>query len=417
MPCLNEARTLAACIEGARAFLARSDVDGEILIADNVSTDGSQVLARSRGARVVDVPLRGYGAALAAGVRSARGRFVVMGDADDSYDFSRLDEYLAALRAGEQLVMGDRFAGGIAPGAMPALHRYLGNPVLSFLGRLFFDSPIRDFHCGLRGFERDAIVRLALSSTGMEYASEMVVKATVAGLRIGQVPTTLRKDGRDRAPHLRSWRDGWRHLRFLLLHAPQWLFLYPGLALVLIGDILVTALWVGPLEVAGLGLDVHTMLYAMAGVNVGLQLVLFAAASSVHARRTGLLAAPSPALGWVDGASLERSLLAALALGMVGLTLLVCSVIGWASGGFGAQDPAVLMRWAIPASGLLMAACQLAATAFMLEYLRLPTGPGLHLNTPSRPLAHPCPGPFDSTQNPPSAGSVDSTLRTPGPRP
>ena len=231
MPCLNEARTLPACIAKARRFLDTAGVRGEVLVADNGSTDGSQALAMSLGARVVDVPERGYGAALIAGIDAARGRFVVMGDSDDSYDFEHLQPFVDALRGGAQLVMGNRFAGGIRPGAMPPLHRYLGNPVLSFIGRAFFKVRVRDFHCGLRGFERDALLALGLHCKGMEFASEMVVKAALGGLRIAEVPTTLSPDGRDRAPHLRSWRDGWRHLRFLLLFTPRWLFLYPGVVL------------------------------------------------------------------------------------------------------------------------------------------------------------------------------------------
>ena len=221
MPCLNEARTVVRCVEAARGFLQRAGVQGEVLVADNGSTDGSQDLASAAGARVISVQERGYGAALIGGIRNARGRFVIMGDADDSYDFSALQSFLAVLRSGADLVMGNRFRGGIEDGAMPPLHRYLGNPVLSFIGRLFFRTPIGDFHCGLRGFSRESIQRLALVSPGMEFASEMVAKAALAGMRIEEVPTTLRRDGRGRPSHLRSWRDGWRHLRFLLLFCPR----------------------------------------------------------------------------------------------------------------------------------------------------------------------------------------------------
>ena len=235
MPCLNEAETLACCIQKAQAFLKRSRVAGEVLIADNGSTDGSQAIAVSLGARVVSVPVRGYGAAIIEEIETARGRFVVMGDSDDSYDFSALDSFVAELRAGADLVMGNRFKGGIKPGAMPWLHRYVGNPVLTTLGRWFFNSDCGDFHCGLRGFNRAAILRLDLQASGMEFASEMVVKATVHGLRIAEVPVTLWPDGRTRAPHLRSWRDGWRHLRFLLLFSPRSLFFYPGAMLAAIG--------------------------------------------------------------------------------------------------------------------------------------------------------------------------------------
>src|SRR5262245_54402961 len=276
MPCLNEAATVARCVAKARGFLERAGVEGEVLVADNGSTDGSQALAERAGARVVRVAERGYGAALGAGIAAARGRYVIMGDADDSYDFSRLELFVAKLREGYPLVMGNRFKGGIRPGAMPKLHRYLGNPVLSFIGRLLFRTRVGDFHCGLRGFDRDAARGLDLRTTGMEFASELVVKAALAGWRIAEVPTVLHPDGRGRAPHLRTWRDGWRHLRFLLLFSPRWLFLYPGIALLALGALLTTLLYFAPLRVAGAGLDIHTMLYASAGTLLGLQLCLFA---------------------------------------------------------------------------------------------------------------------------------------------
>ena len=235
MPCLNEVETLAACIGKALAYLRTQRVAGEVLLADNGSDDGSQAIARELGARVVDVPTKGYGAALLGGIAQARGRFVIMGDADDSYDFSQLDGFLARLRDGADLVIGNRFAGGIAPGAMPPLHRYLGNPVLSLIGRLFFGVGVGDFHCGLRGFRTDRVRALDLRTTGMEFASEMVVRSAVAGLRIDEVPCRLAPDGRSRKPHLKTWRDGWRHLKFLLIFSPRWLFLLPGGALTILG--------------------------------------------------------------------------------------------------------------------------------------------------------------------------------------
>ena len=276
MPCLDEAETIETCIRKAQGYLQRSGVSGEVLIADNGSTDGSQELARGLGARVVDVPRRGYGAALIAGIHQAQGRFIIMGDADDSYDFSALDPFVTALRGGADLVMGNRFAGGIAPGAMPALHRYLGNPVLSFIGRLFFRSPIGDFHCGLRGFRREAALELDLRTTGMEFASELVVKATLAQQRVVEVPTTLSPDGRSRPPHLRSWRDGWRHLRFLLLYSPRWLFLYPGLLLMALGTLGLVLLGSGFWD-PGKGRFAEGLLVASGGVLIaGFQAVLFA---------------------------------------------------------------------------------------------------------------------------------------------
>ena len=260
MPCLNEAETVATCVRKAIGFLAESGISGEVLVADNGSTDGSQRLATDAGARVVPISDKGYGNALMGGIVAARGKYVIMGDADDSYDFTNLMPFVNELRKGADLVMGNRFRGGIAPGAMPPLHKYLGNPVLSFIGRLFFRSKIGDFHCGLRGFSRDSVMALNLQATGMEFASEMVVKATLAGQRVTEVPTTLSKDGRSRPPHLRSWRDGWRHLRFLLLFSPRWLFLYPGLALLVVGSAVTTALYFSPLRIGGAGLDIHTML-------------------------------------------------------------------------------------------------------------------------------------------------------------
>ncbi|MGQ3257417.1 MAG: glycosyltransferase family 2 protein, partial [Microbacterium aurantiacum] len=257
MPCLNEAETLEVCIRKARGFLERSGIEGEVLISDNGSTDGSQELAARLGARVTHAPRRGYGAALINGIETARGRFIIMGDADDSYDFENLQPFVDRLREGADLVMGNRFAGGIAPGAMPPLHKYLGNPVLSGIGQLFFRPNVGDFHCGLRGFNRDRIAALGLQTTGMEFASEMVVKATLArpNYRIEEVPTTLKKDGRSRPPHLRSWHDGWRHLRFLLIFAPRWLFVYPGLVAFLLGALAVGVLAFGGIEIGGVGFD------------------------------------------------------------------------------------------------------------------------------------------------------------------
>src|SRR3954465_1792355 len=275
MPCLNEAETLAVCIRKARAFLDRAGIAGEVVIADNGSTDGSQAIAEGLGARVVPIPTRGYGAALIGGIKAARGRYVIMGDSDDSYDFSRLDGFVEQLRNGWQLVMGNRFRGGIAPGAMPKLHRYLGNPVLTATGRVRYGSPSGWFHRGLRGFDREAILGLGLELPGMEFASEMVVKATIQKLRITEVPTTLSKDGRSRPPHLRSWRDGWRHLRFLLLFSPRWLFLYTGAIMFGLGVVGMAALWPGPLALFGVRLDIHSLLYSAVLVIVGYQSILF----------------------------------------------------------------------------------------------------------------------------------------------
>jgi glycosyltransferase involved in cell wall biosynthesis len=265
MPCLNEAETLATCVRKARAYLDATGIKGEILVADNGSTDGSQAIAEGLGAVVVPVPTRGYGAALGAGIAAARGRYVIMGDSDDSYDFSRLDGFVERLRDGADLVMGNRFKGGIAPGAMPPLHRYLGNPVLSTIGRVLYRTPVGDFHCGLRGFSRAAILRLGLTTPGMEFASEMVIRASLAGLKIVEVPTTLSPDGRSRPPHLRSWRDGWRHLKLLLTFAPFSLFLYPGFALLGLGMLLFLPLLFAPLSLGRVTLDTGAMIFAADG--------------------------------------------------------------------------------------------------------------------------------------------------------
>ncbi len=263
MPCLNEAETVGVCVEKALRFLEKGAVDGEVIVADNGSTDGSVEIARRAGARVIHVPEKGYGNALMGGIRAARGRYIIMGDSDDSYDFLHLEGFLEKLREGYDLVMGNRFKGGIAPGAMPFLHRWLGNPVLSGIGRLLFRSPCGDFHCGLRGFSKSAAEKMRLQTPGMEFASEMVVKASLLGMRVAEVPTTLSKAGRSRLPHLRSWRDGWRHLRFLLLFSPRWLFWLPGLGLMGLGGGLGTALTLSPVRLLG----VHPGHEQLAGVR------------------------------------------------------------------------------------------------------------------------------------------------------
>src|ERR1700734_444557 len=283
MPCLNEAETIEVCVRKAMGFLRRSGVSGEVLIADNGSTDGSQALAEAAGARVIDIPERGYGSALMGGIQAARGRYIIMGDADDSYDLTELLPFVERLRNGADLVMGNRFKGGIAPGAMPPLHRYLGTPVLSFIGRLFFRSNIGDFNCGLRGFRRDSAIKLGLQATGMEFASEMIVKAALAKQKISEVPTTLAKDGRSRPPHLNTWRDGWRHLRFLLLFSPRWLFFYPGLALLVIGLGLGAAVATGPLTIGGVSLHLDTLVACGACVDIGFQAILFSLFTQVYA--------------------------------------------------------------------------------------------------------------------------------------
>ena len=371
MPCLNEARTLPGCIARAQGFLREHGVRGEVLVADNGSSDGSATLARALGARVVEVPTRGYGAALISGIGAARGRFVIMGDADQSYDFGALEPFLHALRQGAELVMGNRFGGGIAPGAMPALHRYLGNPVLSFIGRLFFRTPVRDFHCGLRGFDRQAMQGLGLRCEGMEFASEMVVKASMRGLTIVEVPTTLAPDGRDRPPHLRSWRDGWRHLRFLLLFSPRWLFLYPGLAFALGGALMLTLLAPGPLVIGSIGLDVHTMLYAAGATLVGMQVLTFALCAMTFGVQLGILPEPAWFACLRRRVSLEAGLVAGGLLIAIGLGLSVHSVLQWEQLRFGAFDPRVGMRTVIPSLTVLLLGLQVVFASMLVAVMGL----------------------------------------------
>jgi glycosyltransferase involved in cell wall biosynthesis len=377
MPCLNEAETVATCVHKARGFIARARIRGEVLVADNGSSDGSPELAHAAGARVVRVARKGYGSALIEGIVAARGRFVIMADADDSYDFSRLDEFIDSLREGNTMVIGHRFRGGIRPGAMPFLHRYLGNPLLSFAGRLFFASSIGDFHCGLRGVERAAVLKLGLSSPGMEFASEMIVKATLAGWRIAQVPTVLSPAGRSRAPHLRSWRDGWRHLRFLLMMTPRWLMLYPGAGLIAIGVTAELAILRGPIIVKGVGFDIHTMLYAAGATVLGVQLVLF----SLLARTVGVLKNLLPMTKTLERFlrvfRLERGIVLGLLLALCGFGLAAYSVEGWASARLGRLDPTLMMRVAIPSVTLMLTGAEIVFASFIIGFIDLrPAQPG-----------------------------------------
>ena len=371
MPCLNEAETLASCIKKAQRWLRVTHVAGEIIVADNGSSDGSQTVAAVMGARVIHVPERGYGSALRGGILAARGKYVIMADADDSYNFSNLSPFLDKLREGYELVMGNRFAGGIKSGAMPPLHKYLGNPVLTGLGRLFFRSPCGDFHCGLRGFSKAAVMKLDLRTSGMEFASEMVVKSTLHKLRIVEVPTTLSPDGRSRAPHLRSWRDGWRHLRFLLLYSPRWLFLYPGALLMLLG--LLTGLWLipGPRTLAHITFDVHTLLYAAAAVVTGFQAVNFAVFTKIFGVTEGLLP-PDPRLEKAfKYVTLEVGLTVGIALFISGLLLSVYALSDWGAHSFGSLDPTKVLRLVIPAVTAMILGSEIVLSSFFLSVLGL----------------------------------------------
>jgi glycosyltransferase involved in cell wall biosynthesis len=371
MPCLNEAETLATCIKKAQKALEDLNVNGEVVIADNGSTDGSPEIAASLGARVIHVAEKGYGSALLGGIKAARGKYIIMGDADDSYDFTNLGPFLEKLRAGYELVMGNRFKGGIAPNAMPPLHKYLGNPVLTGIGRLFFRSPCGDFHCGLRGFSKAAIQRLDLRTTGMEFASETVVKASLHGLRITEVPTTLSVDGRNRPPHLRSWRDGWRHLRFLLVYSPRWLFLYPGLLLMLVGAVVSGWLLLGPRVVDGITLDVHTFLYAAMAIVIGYQTVIFAIFTKVFAITEGLLPEDPRLKTLFNYIRLETGIVAGLLLLVAGIGLSVYAFIFWSATSFGPLDPSRELRLVIPAVTLIALGLQTVLSSFFLSILGL----------------------------------------------
>jgi hypothetical protein len=371
MPCLNEAETLERCVRRAVDTLAASGLAGEVLVADNGSTDGSQEIARRAGARVVPVPERGYGAALLGGIAAARGRHVVMGDADDSYDFGEVPAFVARLEDGYDLVMGSRMKGRIEPGAMPPLHRWLGNPVLSYLGRLFFRVPISDFHCGLRGFRREAIDRIGLRTTGMEFASEMVVKATLFGLRIGEIPVTLRKDGRSRPPHLRTWRDGWRHLRFLLMYSPRWLYLWPGLLLVLLGAGLLAWLFPGPRHLGPAILDVHAMLGAAVMVLAGVEALPFALFAKVFAVPGGFLPEAPRLARAFRVVTLETGLAASALCLAAGVALCASVASTWAASGWAFLDYSVSMRRMIPGALLLVLGAHGVFTSFFLSILGL----------------------------------------------
>lgn len=371
MPCLNEAETLAACITKAQTFLKESGVKGEVLVADNGSTDGSQQIAREYGARVVNVPEKGYGAALSGGCNAALGTYVIMGDADDSYDFLHLMPFVEKLRDGCDLVMGNRFKGGIEPGAMPPLHRYLGNPVLSFIARLFFPCKIGDYHCGLRGYNREAILRLGLVTTGMEYASEMVVKATLNHLKIAEVPTTLKKDGRSHAPHLRSWSDGWRHLKFLLMHSPNWLFMYPGLILFFMGLILTVVLSLGNIRIGSVGLGVHTLMYAAAGMMVGVNLVMFSLFVRAYARVTGFIPTGAKLDRWLQETSTEKGVLIGILMFLTGAAITVGAFCIWRSSGFGQLSPEIMMRITVPAMILIVVGIEIVFGSFFIGILNI----------------------------------------------
>jgi hypothetical protein len=371
LPCLNEAETLATCVRKAQDSLLRLGVTGEVVVADNGSTDGSQEIARAHGARVVDVPRRGYGAALSAGILAAHGEYVLMADADDSYALDDLGDFVDALRSGADLVMGNRFKGGIEAGAMPFLHRYLGNPVLSKMGRVLFGIPVRDFHCGIRAFRRDRMIGLGLRTSGMEFASEMVVRASLAQLRICEVPTTLRPDGRSRSPHLRTWRDGWRHLRFLLAFSPRWLLYYPSLALQAVGLAGLVWLAVGPHMVGGIGFGPHSMLACATMFMLGVQGMGLAVIARSYASHLGLLLPSARLARVVSRFSLERGLLVGGSLSLLGVGCFLAALTSWGATGFGALDTADTMQVPIIGMVLTVTGFQVIIVSFTMALTRI----------------------------------------------
>jgi glycosyltransferase involved in cell wall biosynthesis len=372
MPCLNEARTLATCIKKAQLFLKEHGVSGEVIVADNGSTDGSLEIADSLNARIVRATTRGYGAALAAGINAAKGKYVIMGDSDQSYDFSALFPFIEKLREGYDLVMGNRFRGGIAPDAMPPLHRYFGNPLLTAIGRLFFScKQCGDFYCGLRGFRKEAIQELELQSRGMEFALEMIVKARMHRLRITEVPTTLSPDGRDRAPHLRRYRDGWRSLRFYLLMSPRWFFGIPGLIL-LVGGLLVSmAILPGPVSVMSITFDYHTLLYSSSAIVLGFQSLLLYLFAKLVAVETGLH--PFRTRFWIleDPRTLERFVVIGAALSLVGVVLGIIAASKWSLTGFGNLHPTVTIRLVICSALFMLLGAQTVLAGFCFGLMNL----------------------------------------------
>lgn len=371
MPCLNEAETIETCILKAQHSFKTNNIDGIVIIADNGSSDGSISIAEKLNAKVVHVKEKGYGNALRGGILAANAKYIIMGDADDSYDFSKLMPFIIALREGNDLVMGNRFKGGIKKGAMPFLHRYLGNPVLSFIGQLFFKIKISDFHCGLRGFSKDAFNRMHLTTTGMEFASEMIVKSKLNNLRITEVPTVLSPDGRTRPPHLNTWVDGWRHLRFLCLYSPNWLFLYPGMILMLMGMISSILLISGPIKLSNLNLDVHSLLYTSSLVLIGFQFVIFYGLTKIFAVEQGLLPKSKRYDKLFNYINLEKGLIVGLFILITGLALSFKGVSIWEAAEFGALNPKETLRIVIPAVFTILLGVQIILFSLFFSILGL----------------------------------------------
>lgn len=371
LPCLNERETVGICVSEAIKALRAASLSGEVIVADNGSTDGSVEIAQSAGARVVHVEQRGYGSALKGGIQAARGVYVLMADSDNSYDFGHIPRFIEQLRNGADLVMGNRFGGGIRKGAMPPLHRYLGNPVLTGLGRLFFRSPCHDFHCGIRAFRKQSFERMDIRSSGMEFASEMVVKATLLQMTLGEVPTTLSPDGRGHPPHLRTWHDGWRHLRFLLMYSPRWLFLYPGIASILLGLSVCIALLPHPLKVGNVVFDVHTLAYAFGSVLIGFQLVAFAVFTKVFAITEGLLPEDPRLNRLFKYVRLETGLVIGAVLVLLGIISSLFAISSWARTSFGPLNSQNMLRIVMPSVFALTLGAQIIFSSFFLSILGL----------------------------------------------
>jgi hypothetical protein len=374
IPCLNEAETIGICVEKAVRAIRENDIRGEVIVADNGSTDDSREIAAERGARVVPVREKGYGSAIMGGIAAARGMYIIMGDADDSYDFSEIPRFVGKLREGFELVQGcrlERGGGTVKPGAMPFLHRWWGNPMFSWMARLWFRTPINDIHCGMRGFRKDSYQRLGLRCTGMEFASEMVIKASLQRQRIAEVPIVLHPDGRKTGrPHLRTFRDGWRHLRFYLMFSPRWLFLLPGAILAVLG-LAGYAVAMPGLSIGGVGFDVHTLLFASVAIIAGYQAALFAIFTKVFAAGAGLLPQDDRVTSFSKKVSLERGVIAGGVALLAGLVLLGGAVLQWRAAHFGALDYRYVMRWVIPGMMLTLLGVQTVLSSFFLSILGL----------------------------------------------
>lgn len=374
IPCLDEVETIAICVRKALEACAALNLRGEVVVADNGSTDGSQDLARRQGARVVDIALKGYGEALMGGMAAAQGDWLLFADADDSYDFSEIAPFVEKLRAGFDFVIGCRFPSGggtIKEGAMPWHHRYIGTPVISWLGRTFYKVPVTDFNCGMRALTRGALERMDLRTSGMEFASEMIVKAALNRLRIAQVPIVLHKAGRSRAPHLRSFRDGWLHLRFLLMYSPLWLFFIPGTFLFLLGFSVGARLVFGPIQVGAVGFDTNTLIVCGMLVILGLQLISLAVFSTVFATEYGLRPPVSLYSRFVNNRTLEGGVLLGLAITLFGVAVLFGGLSFWRQHDFGPLPAELVPRIVVPATVLIVAGVQCAFSSFMLGILRL----------------------------------------------